>query len=393
MIASRFCWLSATHPSRWSELRAYREMCILQVRPRDLAIVCVLLTDVVKNAGILLNLVEKQQIPFFMGAAGPLIGDWRPPEWTGHGTDGLGDKCFLSLLVVAVPFDGQKYPSFGVTACEWKCFYSSDSTPKGTSGCIPYRTWRTSTALDLDLNFQPLTNIAIAATLDPQIGNILKPGRFMVMGGAHLSMGNSSYAAEFNMYVFRILHGWRKVWAIRRPLGFALNDFHKSQWFPGKWLKMLLFLGHGLNFHIIVSHEHSIQVGSGCESTRWTCEQVPFHRDGEIRGSHAFMHNTWLQKMARPSGSNLVICDAIAMVALLSPTSVIMRKSLVGTIELQGTHTRGATVFDWNMTRSPTLAKNVDLILEMDLPGIQCPWYSILTQGILDYCERVLIPN
>ena len=46
----------------------------------------------------------------------------------------------------------------------------------------------------------PLTNVALAVSLDPNLGKKIRKGHFWMMGGSHLSKGNCSYSAEFNVY-------------------------------------------------------------------------------------------------------------------------------------------------------------------------------------------------
>lgn len=46
----------------------------------------------------------------------------------------------------------------------------------------------------------PMTNVALAVSLDPSLANKVKKGHFWMMGGSHLSKGNSTYSAEFNVY-------------------------------------------------------------------------------------------------------------------------------------------------------------------------------------------------
>jgi inosine-uridine nucleoside N-ribohydrolase len=49
----------------------------------------------------------------------------------------------------------------------------------------------------------PLTNIALAICMSDKFKAFLEgieKGRFVIMGGAHTSKGNSGMASEFNMY-------------------------------------------------------------------------------------------------------------------------------------------------------------------------------------------------
>lgn len=73
---------------------------------------------------------------------------------------------------------------------------------------------------------------------------------------------------------------------------------------------------------------------------------------------------TLFRKAEGKEGFNM--CDMVAMAAVLWPQLIQQSQKMHGHIELAGTHTRGATVFDWY---SKTEQKNVNVLLRMDSEG------------------------
>lgn len=125
---------------------------------------------VIRNVGIVLDFVGAGAIPIFRGAAQPLVG---PPihAMEIHGQDGLGDAGFP--------------PS------------SRSPDPDPAPWAIVNLARRFAGELLL-IALGPLTNVALAVALEPELPRLL--GGFLWMGGAIRAQGNTTPVAEFNAY-------------------------------------------------------------------------------------------------------------------------------------------------------------------------------------------------
>lgn len=64
------------------------------------------------------------------------------------------------------------------------------------------------------------------------------------------------------------------------------------------------------------------------------------------------------------------MCDVIAVGALLYPELILASSTLYGRVELSGSHTRGATVFDWYDNMLKDHAKNIHVVTKFDILGM-----------------------
>ncbi len=125
---------------------------------------------VVRNVAIVLDAAGAEEVPFYRGAARPLVG--TPVDAVGvHGSDGLGDAGFP---------ESRREPSRG------HAVLAIVETARKLDGQC------TLVALG------PLTNIALALHLEPDLPRLLRGA--VVMGGAFRVRGNVTPAAEFNIY-------------------------------------------------------------------------------------------------------------------------------------------------------------------------------------------------
>ncbi|MGY4517004.1 nucleoside hydrolase [Lysobacter sp. HA18] len=153
----------------------------------------------------------------------------------------------------------------------------------------------------------PLTNIALALRLDPTLPS--RVGRFVVMGGAVTAHGNITPAAEFNIafdpeaakIVFDAFpHIDLADWEATVAHGFAHDEVER-------WLK--------------ADHPKARFYDSISKQTRtWSSDR---------RGDH------WHA------------ADALAMAYALEPDGARELVDRPVAIELEGRHTRGATIVDW----------------------------------------------
>lgn len=125
---------------------------------------------VVRNVAIVLDAAGAGAVPFYMGAARPLVG--KPVDAMGvHGRDGLGDVGFPESLRAPVPGPAALAIAQTARKLEGQC---------------------TLVALG------PLTNVALALHLEPDLPHLLK--ETVIMGGAFGRRGNITPVAEFNVY-------------------------------------------------------------------------------------------------------------------------------------------------------------------------------------------------
>jgi purine nucleosidase len=128
------------------------------------------LERVVRNIGIVLDAAGAQPIPFFRGAARPLLAEPVHADSV-HGQDGLGDAGFrASSRTVA----DQEHAALAIVRL-------ARENPGATL-----------------LALGPLTNVALALSLEPELPRLLK--QTVVMGGAAYAQGNITAVAEFNIY-------------------------------------------------------------------------------------------------------------------------------------------------------------------------------------------------
>lgn len=171
----------------------------------------------------------------------------------------------------------------------------------------------------------PLTNIALALRLDPQLPQRVQ--RLVVMGGAVSGSGNTErIPAEFNIgfdpeAAHVVFSGWPRL---------TLVDWEATERHPLDLERLERRLAEGdarAHFYAAIS-----------------------------RKTRAF---------SRSRGrAGLMVADALAMAVALAPEIVTRSVARRVEIELDGTLTRGATVVDWHQ-RSGRPA-NADLVLDLD---------------------------
>lgn len=126
---------------------------------------------VLVNVGALLELFDLPHIPFYRGCDRPMVVPHEHAE-AFHGTDGLGSN------------------GLSVTSRKPEAEHAAQTIvrlAKQHSGDLSI------------LALGPLTNIALACNLDPDLPKRIK--RLVIMGGAWKAVGNQSPTAEFNIAI------------------------------------------------------------------------------------------------------------------------------------------------------------------------------------------------
>ena len=170
----------------------------------------------------------------------------------------------------------------------------------------------------------PLTNLALAVRLDPELPSRI--ARLVVMGGAVTGQGNTSIAAEFNIafdpeaadVVFRAFPQCELVdWEAVTRHGLLLADVDA-------WLAAGDARGQ---FYELISRANRARPAD--------------HRGGR-----------WLS------------ADALAMAAALQPQGVVRAEDRHLVVELEGRQSRGATLVDWQ--RRSGRPANVRILMAYD---------------------------
>ncbi len=124
------------------------------------------------NAGRILALCDRSDVPVAAGAARPLVHPQRERAEAWHGGDGLGGRA------AALPRPG------------------ADPDPRGAVGLMA-AVLRESAEPVTIAAIAPLTNVALLLAVHPELAHRI--GRIVVMGGG-LGVGNAGGIAEFNVH-------------------------------------------------------------------------------------------------------------------------------------------------------------------------------------------------
>ena len=252
-----------------------------------------------------LNRLMGASYPVYAGAERPLM---VPPEHSPrfHGENGLGG------VELPLPEVWEK-PALPA----WDALYEAARAEKG--------------ALEL-IAVGPLTNVALALTLHPDLGPLLR--RVILMGGS-ASAGNRTPAAEFN------------VWA----------DPHAA--------KVVFEAGLDLTM-------------CGLDVTNQALLTPADLEDLKAAGNPAsrFLYRALQLPLAASGPEGVRLHDAAAVLYVASPSLFSGRMAWVG-VETRSELTRGKTVTDlWSDKKYPE--KNAFVVLELDRPAFAARVKSLL---------------
>ena len=259
------------------------------------------LEHTVRNALTLVEVVD-QDIPVYAGCGAPLVSFQEDAAFV-HGSDGLGGTGI-------VPKSRKAESEHACTALVRMVSAEPDEFTLVAIG--------------------PLTNIAVALKLDPDLPNKLK--RFVIMGGAVTGKGNTSnVSAEFNIYhdpeaAYVVFEAWAKAGKM-----IEVYDWEAT-------------VRHGIDGDII---------------DNWAKIDNPRAKFFDAVTSGTMK---WIREVM---GINRMFgADPQAMAVVLEPDIVLTAEEHHLMVETQGEFARGQTIVDWgDRTGKPI---NARVILTID---------------------------
>jgi purine nucleosidase len=258
--------------------------------------------DVEKTTANVLKVLDVvgENVPVYKGSALPLVAVPQHASYV-HGEDGLGD-C-------GIPASQRKIESKPAA----QAILDLVNAEPGALGIVA---------------LGPLTNIAIATMIDPDLP--VKVKELTIMGGAVTGKGNTHVTAEFNIYfdpeAARIIFD---RWPMVRVVDWEVT------------------VATGLR-------EDDIAMLEAIDTPKAT-----FNQKIHVK-TRQFLKKFFNVDM-------MFAADALAMAAALEP-SLIKRKEVKHlTVELSGSATRGQTVVDWMGMGGGE--QNAEIIMEMDQKG------------------------
>ncbi|MEU5409936.1 nucleoside hydrolase [Nocardia asteroides] len=279
--------------------------------------------QVAANTLALLDLAGAGPIEVAAGAQVPLAVPLRTTEDT-HGPQGLG---YAELPVSARPLSDRSAARMWVELA------------------------RANPGAAIGLCTGPLTNLALALRLEPELPRLL--GRLVIMGGAFNHPGNTTPTNEWNIHVDpeaakEVFDAFSAAPPDRRPLVCALDITETIEMRP-EHLAQLAAAAHS-------APVESVGPGDGTEWRSAASNPVIRYLVDAVRFYFDFHHGYALGYLAH-------MHDPFAAAVALDPTLATTRPATVD-VELAGTLTRATTVADWAgmWGREP----NADIVIGTD---------------------------
>jgi purine nucleosidase len=205
----------------------------------------------------------------------------------------------------------------------------------------------------------PLTNLAIAVLREPELPRLYR--RYVLMGGAYRSPGNTAPTTEWNINVDPdaakvVFSAWTAAQgadpSIARPVALGLDVTEKAKIVPDHIVALARRAGSTPDDSLALAGGedpmHATRSVASNPIVRFVADALRFYMEFHSRydGFYgAFIH------------------DPLAVAAALDPT-LIRTEALTVDIELSGTLTAGETVTDWRRVwKKPP---NVDVAVEAD---------------------------
>lgn len=220
----------------------------------------------------------------------------------------------------------------------------------------------------------PLTNLALALRLEPELPQLLR--RLVVMGGAFHHPGNTTPTNEWNVHVDP--EAWKEVFdafaaapADRRPIVCALDITETIEMFPEHLVRLAERAGSVPVESPAPTDTEGIRSAASNPIVRYLSDAVrfyfEFHRNHD-QGYLAHMH------------------DPFAAAVAVDPGLAATRAATVD-VELAGTITRATTVADWMgmWGREP----NADIVIGTE-PAV---FFDRLIERVGEYARTVYPPR
>ena len=238
--------------------------------------------DVEKTTANVLKVLDvlDQDVPVYKGSASPLVAEPEHAAFV-HGVDGLGD-C-------GIPESKRK------------------SAEKPAVQAILDIVNENPHMISI-VALGPLTNIAIATMIDPELPKKVK--ELTIMGGAVTGKGNSHVTAEFNIYF----------------------DPEAARIVFDKWPMVRVV-------------DWEVTVATGLDAG--TIKELDAIGTPKARFMEKIYQNTRKFLREHFNEDTLFAADALAMAAALEPDLIKSKVVRHLTVELTGSATRGLTVVDW----------------------------------------------
>ncbi|KAK3096700.1 hypothetical protein FSP39_002518 [Pinctada imbricata] len=240
--------------------------------------------NVCRNTLRVLHTCQKSQVPVYKGCITSLTGEVLMAQHV-HGGDGLGDV--------------KHFPEIDMTNLQKE--HASLAIIRLTN---QYPGEITMVAMG------PLTNLAVAIRIDPDVSSRIK--RLFIMGGNIEGKGNTSPAAEFN---FRV---------DPEAACIVLNEFRC----PITIIPWEACLSAGFTWDWV--------------EQKWINTDTP--KGNFIRDITATIRNFYKNDMRR---SLYTSCDAVAMAVAIDYSVATDTQDVYATVELAGTYTKGQMICDW----------------------------------------------
>ncbi|MBX3104087.1 MAG: nucleoside hydrolase [Cryobacterium sp.] len=216
----------------------------------------------------------------------------------------------------------------------------------------------------------PLTNLALALRIEPELPKLLK--RLVVMGGAFNHAGNTLPTTEWNIAVDpesakMVFDAFSGLPADRRPIICALDVTEQIEMKPEHIAKIAEIAGSTPVEVIAESDVDGTLSSASNKVVKYLSDAVRFYMEFHVSHDQGF-----LAHMHDPFAA------AMAIHPELGET-----KAATVDVELAGSLTRGQTVADWRgmWGREP----NADIVVKVDPPR----FFEHLTQRVGDYARRV----
>lgn len=261
---------------------------------------------VAKNVPRVLDVCDAD-IPFFVGAEGPLVGPAVDAADV-HGGDGLGNAD--------IPFSTRRP---GAEHAALALIRLINEAPQS------YEV----------IALGPLTNLALAVRLDPSLPSKIK--RLVIMGGTIAARGNTSALAEFNFY------------ADPEAAQIALEAFGRHEPFP-QLISWETTVAHAMPWDWYESW-----CGSGTAGSAFVRKIS--------EGFAARAQALGIASCALP--------DPLAMAVQLEPSLIERQHDYYTAVELGGQYGRGQLMVDYRLWANDAKPPNLSIIEKVNLDGFR----------------------